>query len=136
MFTPENKIRHNDNNNMQQNYVQKNISIENINKSITYTTVYDLEFVNNMLKKDEEYKINPNYLINHPILKSEYRSILLNWLMELSEEFAFKRDTFHYAARYVDMYLANSKDFSNTQLQLLGIVSLSLSAKIEVNFFI
>jgi hypothetical protein len=97
-----------------------------------YSTVYDLEFVNNLLKQDDEKIINPDYLNDHPLLKAEYRSILINWLIELSEEFAFKRDTLHYAARYIDMYLSNTQNFSNTKLQLLGIVALSLAAKIEV----
>jgi len=110
-------------------------SLKTLDESIPlYSTVYDLEFVNNLLKQDDEKIINPDYLNDHPLLKAEYRSILINWLIELSEEFAFKRDTLHYAARYIDIYLSNTQNFSNTKLQLLGIVALSLAAKIEVYF--
>ena len=97
-----------------------------------FNTVYDLDFVKNLLKQEEDKIINPNYLISHPLMEAQFRSILVNWLIELSEEFAFKRDTLHYAVRYIDIFFSNSKDFSNTKLQLLGIVSLSLAAKIEV----
>ena len=128
-LTPKEKVRKNWNNLYQSS---QNISLEYKIDSNYINTVFDVDFVNNLLKQEKEKVIDPNYMVYHPLLKPEFRSILINWLNEISEEFAFKRDTFHYAARYIDIFLSYSKNFSNTTLQLLGIVALSLAAKIEV----
>jgi len=34
------------------------------------------------------------------------RLILINWLMEVSTEFMFKRDTFYCAVNYIDRYMS------------------------------
>ena len=97
-------------------------------------TIYDLSFYNNLLKTEENNKISikPNLIKNHPKLKICDRSEILNWLMQICEEFAFKRDTFHYALNYFDRYLSNSKNIENkNELKLIAITSLSISAKIE-----
>ena len=49
------------------------------------------------------------------------------------EEFAFKRDTFHYACNYFDNYLSFSQEkIKNVKtLQLIGITCISISGKIE-----
>ena len=93
--------------------------------------VYDLDFVNNMLDREKVYKANPFNLYNHPKLDASHRTILIDWLMELCEEFAFKRDTFHYAVNYIDRFLSNSKDITKGSLQLIGVASLSIAAKFE-----
>ena len=97
-------------------------------------TIYDLSFYNNLLQTEENNKIsiNSNLIKNHPKLKISDRSEILNWLMQICEEFAFKRDTFHYALNYFDRYLSNSKNIENkNELKLIAITSLSISAKIE-----
>ena len=97
-------------------------------------TIYDLSFYNNLLKTEESNKISisSNLIKYHPKLKISDRSEILNWLMQICEEFAFKRDTFHYALNYFDRYLSNSKNIENkNELKLIAITSLSISAKIE-----
>ena len=53
--------------------------------------------------------------------------------MQICEEFAFKRDTFHYACNYFDNYLAFGKEKIKNKkiLQLIGITCISISGKIE-----
>lgn len=116
------------------------IAIANANEKVESTTtkeedegqtVYDLDFINNLLSRDSHYKAKANYINNHPKLKWNYRSTLIDWLMEISEEFAFKRDTFHYAINYIDRYLSKESNCEKKFLQLLGITSLGIAAKIE-----
>ena len=48
------------------------------------------------------------------------------------EEFAYKRDTFHYSIFYFDLFLFLSKEeIKKEDLKLIGITCISLSAKIE-----
>lgn len=93
--------------------------------------VYDLSFVKNMLEREKVYQPDASYLNKHPKLDASHRTILIDWLMELCEEFAFKRDTFHYAVYYIDRFLSNVKDISKGSLQLIGVASLSIAAKFE-----
>jgi hypothetical protein len=56
--------------------------------------------------------------------------------MEITEEFAFKRDTFHYSIYYFDLILSNEnfgkeKNLNFDFLKLIAITCLSISAKIE-----
>jgi hypothetical protein len=117
------KIQKNDDKNSQsQSFISQDSFID---------TVFDLDFINNLLAKENYYKADPCYLQKHPRLELSYRSILIEWLMELCEEYAFKRDTFHYAVNYVDRFLSKLKDVSKMSLQLIGVTSLSIAAKFE-----
>ena len=118
-----------------------NFSINNSkNKSkekIEIETIYDIDFYNNLITLEKKNKIiNPNYIINYiPNITWNDRRKVLNWLMELCEEFAFKRDTFHYSIYYFDNFLneniENKNNLNYNYLKLIGISCVSLSAKIE-----
>lgn len=95
-------------------------------------TIYDLEFYNNLLSSEKKFVINHKAIEqNHPALTWDNRTVLLDWLMRICEEFAFKRDTFHYAINYIDRFLSKTKNIQKSLLQLIAITSLSIAAKIE-----
>jgi hypothetical protein len=53
-------------------------------------------------------------------------------MMKNCEEFAYKRDTFHYSVFYFDLFLFLSKEeIKKKDLKLIGITCISLSAKLE-----
>ena len=54
-------------------------------------------------------------------------------MMKICEEFAFKRETYHSACYYFDIYLLNNMENINNKqkLELVAIGCISLSAKIE-----
>jgi hypothetical protein len=95
-------------------------------------TVFDLDFINNLLSRESYYLPDHEYITRHPKLKPDYRSILLDWIMELCEEFAFKRDTFHYTVNYLDRFLSHARGVTKASLQLIGVSCLSMAAKFEV----
>ena len=98
-------------------------------------TVYDLTFYQNLIENGKKVrKINfKNILKNHKKIKWENRLHTLCWMMQMCEEFAFKRDTYHYACNYFDNYLTFTKDkIKNVKtLELIGITCISISGKIE-----
>ena len=98
-------------------------------------TVYDLTFYQNLIENSKKIrKINyKNILKNHKKIKWEHRLHTLCWMMQICEEFAFKRDTYHYACSYFDNYLTFTKDkIKNVKtLELIGITCISISGKIE-----
>ncbi|CAF1109898.1 unnamed protein product [Adineta steineri] len=87
----------------------------------------------NMMAKtfDETYKCHSNFLDAHPAITSKMRSVLCDWLIEVSEVYHLHRETYHLAIAYIDQYLCNTTNLPKAKLQLLGITSLFIAAKIE-----
>uniref|UniRef100_A0A7N0UX07 Cyclin N-terminal domain-containing protein n=1 Tax=Kalanchoe fedtschenkoi TaxID=63787 RepID=A0A7N0UX07_KALFE len=63
-------------------------------------------------------------------LSANMRGILVDWLVEVSEEYKLLPDTLHLAVSYVDRYLSLHA-VSRNQLQLLGVASMLIAAKYE-----
>jgi hypothetical protein len=111
---------------------------DKIRDSITHPqpeTIYDLTFYKNLIENSLKIKkINcKNFLKNQKKIKFEDRIHTMVWMMQICEEFAFKRDTFHYACNYFDYYLAFGKEKIKNKkiLQLIGITCISIRGKIE-----
>ena len=58
------------------------------------------------------------------------RSILIDWLVEVMEEYKLKPQTFFLAVNYIDRFLARVPVMRN-RLQLVGIAAMFLAAKYE-----
>lgn len=102
---------------------------------IESNTIIDGETLKQMLLSEKEYQFNPHYLdTSGTNIKWNMRAILLNWIIEVSDDFGLKRSTFHYAANYIDRYLAACPDISVKSLQLVGLTALDLATKLEEIF--
>lgn len=91
------------------------------------------EVWNCMLEKDANYwKLKTeNMLERHPSLVDSYRTILFDWLSEVSHECKFHRETYHLALDFIDRYLSAQTNVGKLQLQLIGTTCLFLAAKFE-----
>lgn len=58
------------------------------------------------------------------------RLLLIDWMMEVCDEFALLRETYHLAVAYTDLYLTR-KTCPIDRLQLLGASCLMLACKVE-----
>lgn len=58
------------------------------------------------------------------------RSILVDWLVEVAEEFQLHLDTLYLAIAYTDRYLSRVS-VPRSKLQLVGTTSLYIAAKFE-----
>ena len=59
------------------------------------------------------------------------RAILIDWLVEVQENFELYHETLYLAVRIVDLYL-QAKETDKHKLQLIGATAMLLAAKIEV----
>jgi hypothetical protein len=58
------------------------------------------------------------------------RLLLLDWMMEVCEEFGLKRETYHLSVHFTDLFL--TKQYCSVdKLQLLGASTLLLACKME-----
>ncbi|XP_039736678.1 G1/S-specific cyclin-E1 isoform X1 [Pteropus medius] len=84
-----------------------------------------------MLNKERTYLRDKHFLQRHPLLQPKMRAILLDWLMEVCEVYKLHRETFYLAQDFFDRYMATQQDVVKTLLQLIGISSLFIAAKLE-----
>ena len=131
--SPIEDINSNENNLTNNNILENNDNDEK--KLEIQHTIYDLEFYQNLLSANNAYKkINFQKIFkNQPIVNWEERLNTLLWMMKVCEEFAFKRDTYHYSCFYFDLYLNLTKEKikNKNELKLIGVTCISISAKIE-----
>lgn len=98
--------------------------------------IYDIEFIQNLIDSDANYK--PNYTQSEWLLQENFadysynRAIVLNWLMEISEEYGFRRDTYYNSMNLFDRFIIlrngheEIKDF-----QMIVCACMLICSKIE-----
>lgn len=85
----------------------------------------------NMINKEDTYVRDKLYMQRHPLLQPKMRTILLDWLMEVCEVYKLHRETFYLAQDFFDRFMATQQNVVKTLLQLIGISSLFIAAKLE-----
>lgn len=73
---------------------------------------------------------NPNYLATQPEINAKMRTILVDWLVEVSEEYRMVPDTLYHAVSNLDRVLSGQR-VARSQLQLVGITCMWIAAKYE-----
>ena len=88
--------------------------------------------LNYLISWEGVYSPNPDYFERwQPDITNMMRAILLDWMMEVWNEFTLKRETFHYSLNYVDRFLSAHSNVKKEELQLIGVTALFLAAKME-----
>ncbi|KAK9271351.1 hypothetical protein L1049_026941 [Liquidambar formosana] len=63
-------------------------------------------------------------------INASMRSILIDWLVEVAEEYRLVPDTLYLTVNYIDRYLSGNM-MNRQQLQLLGVACMMIAAKYE-----
>lgn len=69
--------------------------------------------------------------LHHPEILSTMRIILLDWMMEVCEEYKLHRETYYLAMNMFDRFMDTRTNVRKEQLQLLGVTCLFIASKIE-----
>ncbi|XP_042319194.1 G1/S-specific cyclin-E2 isoform X1 [Sceloporus undulatus] len=85
----------------------------------------------NILKKESKYSHCKHFTSLHSSLQPHMRSILLDWLLEVCEVYMLHRETFYLAQDFFDRFMLTQKNINKTMLQLIGITTLFIAAKLE-----
>lgn len=99
----------------------------------SHPCTFDSNTINFLIETESEYAADPHYFEKRQskITKS-MRTILMDWMMEVCNEFTLKRETFHYSLNYVDRYLSSTTDIERSELQLIGVTAMHIASKVEV----
>ncbi|XP_034540355.1 cyclin-A1 isoform X2 [Notolabrus celidotus] len=73
----------------------------------------------------------PGYLDKHPEITNGMRVILVDWLVEVVQEFELACETLHLAVTYLDRFLSRTACVKRGKLQLVGTAALMIAAKYE-----
>lgn len=82
------------------------------------------------LKDREEKFVLPNYMPSQPSLNSEMRAILVDWLVEVQENFELFHETLYLAVTITDHYLSQTS-VHREMLQLVGSTAMLIASKFE-----
>ncbi|XP_029299540.1 G1/S-specific cyclin-E2-like isoform X2 [Cottoperca gobio] len=84
-----------------------------------------------MVCREQNYRCSKSFLLKHPTIQPRMRSILLDWLMEVSEAYSLHRQTFYLAQDYFDRFMLTQNNIEKGMLQLIGITCLFIASKME-----
>jgi cyclin A len=93
--------------------------------------LYAEEIHDNLLAREDRFSITPEYMetVQRDITHN-MRSILVDWLVEVGEEYKLTSQTLFLAVNYVDRLLG-IRSINRNKLQLLGITCMLVAAKYE-----
>lgn len=72
----------------------------------------------------------PDYIDSQIEINAKMRAILVDWLVDVSEEYHMVTDTLYYSVNFLDRVLSVQR-VSRSQLQLVGITCMWIAAKYE-----
>ncbi|KAM9326570.1 G2/mitotic-specific cyclin-B3 [Gastrophryne carolinensis] len=90
---------------------------------------YAVDIFNYMREREEKFVL-PDYMDLQRNLGKEMRSILVDWMVEVQENFELNHETLYLAVKLVDHYLAASVT-SREKLQLIGSTAVFIASKFE-----
>jgi hypothetical protein len=110
---------------------------ENKENLISYNCLqWAQEYINDILKNliDEEkailFEINPNYFNRQKEINQSMRGILIDWIIDVVNNFNYKDETLYTTIYIIDNYLSK-KIIERKNFQLLGITSLLIASKLN-----
>jgi len=87
-----------------------------------YTYLFRLEGV---------YPIRENFLASQMDVTPKMRSVLLDWINEVHNQFSLELETFHLTVSMIDRYLQATSNTPRRLLQLVGVTALFTASKYE-----
>lgn len=95
----------------------------------------DQESMAYLVLREQDYAPDPYGLDKkQKEVNGTMRAILIDWMIEVADEFTLKRETLHYAINYIDRFLSKVENIRREDFQLLGITALHIASKTEVLF--
>jgi len=91
---------------------------------------YKDDILTYMRQEELKNRPKPNYMKKQQDITSSMRSILIDWLVEVSEEYKLNTETLYLAVNYTDRFLSQMSVLRG-KLQLVGTASMYIAAKYE-----
>ncbi|XP_076312875.1 G2/mitotic-specific cyclin-A-like [Tachypleus tridentatus] len=99
-------------------------------RNILYVPEYADDIYRHLLDFEKKFCPKPNYMRKQPDITHGMRSILVDWLVEVAEEYKLHTETLYLAVSYIDRFLS-CMSVLRSKLQLVGTASMFIAAKYE-----
>uniref|UniRef100_A0A8C3KPZ4 Cyclin A1 n=3 Tax=Charadriiformes TaxID=8906 RepID=A0A8C3KPZ4_9CHAR len=104
---------------------------DHIGDPITLTVGEYAEDIHQYLREAEvRFRPKPNYMRKQPDITTGMRAILVDWLVEVGEEYKLRTETLYLAVNFLDRFLS-CMSVLRGKLQLVGTAAILLAAKYE-----
>jgi G2/mitotic-specific cyclin-B2 len=84
-----------------------------------------------LFKLENIFPIRENFLANQVDVTPKMRSVLLDWINEVHNQFSLELETFHMTVSMIDRYLQANPSTPRRYLQLVGVTALFMASKYE-----
>ncbi|XP_072230919.1 cyclin-A1 isoform X2 [Leuresthes tenuis] len=95
---------------------------------------YAEDIYQNMRESEKKFRAKPDYLERHPEITNGMRVILVDWLVEVAQEYKLSSETLHLTVNYLDRFLSCTAYVKRGKLQLVGTAALLIATKYEEIF--
>ncbi|XP_036596107.1 G2/mitotic-specific cyclin-B3 [Trichosurus vulpecula] len=104
-------------------------NIEKVEEDPYTNTEYAKEIFKYMRKREEIFPIS-NYMVKQHDISKDMRAILVDWMVEVQENFELTHETLYLAVKLVDHYLMQMVCLRD-KLQLIGSTAILIASKFE-----
>ncbi|KZC10100.1 PREDICTED: cyclin-A2 [Dufourea novaeangliae] len=91
---------------------------------------YRADIYNYLRVAETQHRPKPGYMKKQPDITYSMRSILVDWLVEVAEEYRLQTETLYLAVSYIDRFLSYMS-VVRAKLQLVGTAAMFIAAKYE-----
>ncbi|KAK9887635.1 hypothetical protein WA026_023595 [Henosepilachna vigintioctopunctata] len=116
-----------------ENIESKNDVILPLSEPLTSTKVYSMEIMKYYKEIEDKSLPKPNYMDKQPHLSWNMRSILVDWLVCVAEEYSMSDETLYLSVNYLDRFLSQIS-VVREKLQLVGSSAMLIAGKMEEIF--
>ncbi|XP_008293207.1 G2/mitotic-specific cyclin-B3 [Stegastes partitus] len=115
---------------LQKQLIPKEFDIDSENSEDSYMCPEYAKDIFDYLKQREEKFVLCDYMPKQPSLNPEMRAILIDWLVEVQENFELYHETLYLAVKMTDHFLSKTP-VHREMLQLVGSTTMLIASKFE-----
>ncbi|XP_053129341.1 G2/mitotic-specific cyclin-B3 isoform X2 [Hemicordylus capensis] len=112
---------------------QKVVPVEDIDQGQLSDPYANAEYAKDIftyMREREEKFLLPDYMENQPDITRDMRAILVDWMVEVQENFELTHETLYLAVKLMDHYLVKVATMRD-KLQLIGSTAILIASKFE-----
>ena len=102
----------------------------NTNNDPQYCAPYADDIHQFLKQKELNHTVDPNFMQNQRDINATMRGILVDWLVEVGEEYRLQSETLFLAVNYIDRFLSYVL-VARAKLQLVGVACMLVASKFE-----
>ncbi|XP_077292152.1 cyclin-A1-like [Arctopsyche grandis] len=109
---------------------RKKASAKTARELFFHVTEYRDDIYNYMREIEVKYRARPDYMRKQTDITHSMRAILIDWLVEVCEEYRLETETLYLAVSYIDRFLSYMA-VVRAKLQLVGTTAMFIASKYE-----